>query len=414
MVCNEITSSVQKKGIQLVVATAGLAAMAGASAADVLTITGTSTDGSLQIARITGQFVKNPTDGVTGVTESLPTKQWWFIDSGGNPEDIHALSATYFSQVELKDIQLETYPGGEAKGWTRMSGIETVSLENVNLSISGTEANSKSFIWANSLTTSGQKNTIYVGDLGPGVGEFKLHQFDAGSDGSLTLGGQEDKFEVASDKGAINMTVGRADINSTTSATFLGLPNHSITLTANNQLTVKTPLLVLSQTTIHSKALAEFSGGASQTITFESGSSGIHADVGLKADGLTIETKSGAMGTINAPLQQTNLTNIKIDNQGMLIIDANGGNVTISELKHFTGNPSTILKGNVKISAVNEGFSGKLILAQASPSSSLGNSTLTLSSAAANKIADHLNMGDVDGFNSKFTGAVNTLHVTSV
>lgn len=43
MVCNEITSSVQKKGIQLVVATAGLAAMAGASAADVLTITGTST-----------------------------------------------------------------------------------------------------------------------------------------------------------------------------------------------------------------------------------------------------------------------------------------------------------------------------------------------------------------------------------
>ena len=43
MVCNEITSSVQKKGIQLVVATAGLVAMAGASAADVLTITGTPT-----------------------------------------------------------------------------------------------------------------------------------------------------------------------------------------------------------------------------------------------------------------------------------------------------------------------------------------------------------------------------------
>ena len=115
MVCNEITSSVQKKGIQLVVATAGLVAMAGASAADVLTITGTpTTAGSLQKARITGQFVKNPTDGVTG---SHPTNQWWFI----NPEDIHALSATYFSQVKLKDIQLETYPGGEAKGWTRMS-----------------------------------------------------------------------------------------------------------------------------------------------------------------------------------------------------------------------------------------------------------------------------------------------------
>ena len=393
MVCNEITSSVQKKGIQLVVATAGLAAMAGASAADVLTITGTSTDGSLQGARITGQFVKNPTDGVTGVTGSLPTKQWWFIDSKGNPEDIHALSATYFSQVELKDIHLETYPGGEAKGWTQMSGIETVSLDNVNLSISGTEANSKSFIWANSLTTSGQENTIYVGGLGPGVGEFKLDQYDAGSYGSLTLGGQKDKFQIASDRDTISMTVGKADINSTTSATFLGL-----TLTANNQLTVKTPLLVLSQTTIHSNALAEFSGGASQTITFESDSSGIHADVGLKADGLTIETKSGATGTLHAPSQQTNLTNIKIDNQGMLIIDANGGNVTISELKHFTGNPSTILKGNVKISAVNEGFSGKLILAQASPSSSLGNSTLTLSSAAANKIADHLNMGDVDGF----------------
>ena len=135
--------------------------MAGASAADVLTITGTpTTAGSLQKARITGQFVKNPTDGVTG---SHPTNQWWFI----NPEDIHALSATYFSQVELKDIQLETYPGGEAKGWTRMSGIETVSLDNVNLSISGTEENSKSFIWANSLTTSGQENTIYVGGLGP-------------------------------------------------------------------------------------------------------------------------------------------------------------------------------------------------------------------------------------------------------
>lgn len=395
MVCNEITSSVQKKGIQLVVATAGLAAMAGASAADVLKITGTSTDGSLQRARITGQFVKNPTDGVTGVTGSLPTKQWWFIDSEGNPEDIHALSATYFSQVELKDIQLETYPGGEAKGWTQMSGIETVSLDNVNLSISGTEEDSKSFIWANSLTTSGQENTIYVGGLGPGVGEFILDQYDAGSYGSLTLGGQKDKFQVASDRGTISMTVGRADINSTTSATFLGHSGNPIVLFAN-QLTVKTPLLVLSQTTIHSNALAEFSGGASQTITFESGDSGIHAYVGLKADGLTIETKSGATGTINAPSQQTNLTNIKIDNQGTLTIDANGGNVTISELKHSAENPSTILKGNVKISAVNGGFSGKLILGKAS--SSLGNSTLTLSSAAANEIAANLNMGGVDGF----------------
>lgn len=390
MVCNEITSSVQKKGIQLVVATAGLVAMAGASAADVLTITGTpTTAGSLQKARITGQFVKNPTDGVTGIH---PTNQWWFI----NPEDIHALSATYFSQVELKDIQLETYPGGEAKGWTRMSGIETVSLDNVNLSISGTEENSKSFIWANSLTTSGQENTIYVGGLGPGVGEFKLDKYEAEPYGSLTLGGQKDKFQIASDRGTINMTVGKADINSTTSATFLGHSSNSITLTANNQLTVKTPLLVLSQTTIHSKALAEFSGGASQTITFESGSSGIHADVGLKANGLTIETKSGATGTLHAPSQQTNLTNIKIDNQGSLTIDAKGGKVTISELKHSAENPSTILSGNVEISAVNDGFSGKLILAQAS--SYLGNSTLTLSSAVAKEIAANLNMGSVPEF----------------
>lgn len=390
MVCNEITSSVQKKGIQLVVAAAGLAAMAGASAADVLTITGPpTTAGSLQKARITGQFVKNPTDGVTG---SHPTNQWWFI----NPEDIHALSATYFSQVELKDIQLETYPGGEAKGWTRMSGIETVSLDNVNLSISGTEENSKSFIWANSLTTSGQENTIYVGGLGPGVGEFKLDKYEAEPYGSLTLGGQKDKFQIASDRGTINMTVGKADINSTTSATFLGHSSNSITLTANNQLTVKTPLLVLSQTTIHSKALAEFSGGASQTITFESGSSGIHADVGLKANGLTIETKSGATGTLHAPSQQTNLTNIKIDNQGSLTIDAKGGKVTISELKHSAENPSTILSGNVEISAVNDGFSGKLILAQAS--SYLGNSTLTLSSAVAKEIAANLNMGSVPEF----------------
>ena len=390
MVCNEITSSVQKKGIQLVVAAAGLAAMAGASAADVLTITGTpTTAGSLQKARITGQFVKNPTDGVTG---SHPTNQWWFI----NPEDIHALSATYFSQVELKDIQLETYPGGEAKGWTRMSGIETVSLDNVNLSISGTEENSKSFIWANSLTTSGQENTIYVGGLGPGVGEFKLDKYEAEPYGSLTLGGQKDKFQIASDRGTINMTVGKADINSTTSATFLGHSSNSITLTANNQLTVKTPLLVLSQTTIHSKALAEFSGGASQTITFESGSSGIHADVGLKANGLTIETKSGATGTLHAPSQQTNLTNIKIDNQGSLTIDAKGGKVTISELKHSAENPSTILSGNVEISAVNDGFSGKLILAQAS--SYLGNATLTLSSAVAKEIAANLNMGSVPEF----------------
>lgn len=390
MVCNEITSSVQKKGIQLVVATVGLVAMAGASAADVLTITGTpTTAGSHSESRITGQFVKNPTDGVTGIH---PTNQWWFI----NPEDIHALSATYFSQVELKDIQLETYPGGEAKGWTRMSGIETVSLDNVNLSISGTEENSKSFIWANSLTTSGQENTIYVGGLGPGVGEFKLDKYEAEPYGSLTLGGQKDKFQIASDRGTINMTVGKADINSTTSATFLGHSSNSITLTANNQLTVKTPLLVLSQTTIHSKALAEFSGGASQTITFESGSSGIHADVGLKANGLTIETKSGATGTLHAPSQQTNLTNIKIDNQGSLTIDAKGGKVTISELKHSAENPSTILSGNVEISAVNDGFSGKLILAQAS--SYLGNSTLTLSSAVAKEIAANLNMGSVPEF----------------
>lgn len=277
-----------------------------------------------------------------------------------------------------------------------MSGIETVSLDNVNLSISGTEENSKSFIWANSLTTSGQENTIYVGGLGPGVGEFKLDKYEAEPYGSLTLGGQKDKFQIASDRGTINMTVGKADINSTTSATFLGHSSNSITLTANNQLTVKTPLLVLSQTTIHSKALAEFSGGASQTITFESGSSGIHADVGLKANGLTIETKSGATGTLHAPSQQTNLTNIKIDNQGSLTIDAKGGKVTISELKHSAENPSTILSGNVEISAVNDGFSGKLILAQAS--SYLGNSTLTLSSAVAKEIAADLNMGSVPEF----------------
>lgn len=389
MVCNEITSSVQKKGIQLVVAAAGLAAMAGASAADVLTITGTpTTAGSLQKARITGQFVKNPTDGVTG---SHPTNQWWFI----NPEDIHALSATYFSQVELKDIQLETYPGGEAKGWTRMSGIETVSLDNVNLSISGTEENSKSFIWANSLTTSGQENTIYVGGLGPGVGEFKLDKYEAEPYGSLTLGGQKDKFQIASDRGTINMTVGKADINSTTSATFLGHSSNSITLTAN-QLTVKTPLLVLSQTAIHSNAPAEFSSDVPQTITFDSGSSGIHAWAGLKAEGLTVKTKSGATGTLHAPSQQTNLTNIKIDNQGSLTIDAKGGKVKISELKHSAENPSTILSGNVEISAVNEGFSGKLILAQASPY--VGNSTLTLSSAVAKEIAANLNMGSVPEF----------------
>ncbi len=277
-----------------------------------------------------------------------------------------------------------------------MSGIETVSLDNVNLSISGTEENSKSFIWANSLTTSGQENTIYVGGLGPGVGEFKLDKYEAEPYGSLTLGGQKDKFQIASDRGTINMTVGKADINSTTSATFLGHSSNSITLTANNQLTVKTPLLVLSQTTIHSKALAEFSGGASQTITFESGSSGIHADVRLKANGLTIETKSGATGTLHAPSQQTNLTNIKIDNQGSLTIDAKGGKVTISELKHSAENPSTILSGNVEISAVNDGFSGKLILAQAS--SYLGNSTLTLSSAVAKEIAANLNMGSVPEF----------------
>lgn len=277
-----------------------------------------------------------------------------------------------------------------------MSGIETVSLDNVNLSISGTEENSKSFIWANSLTTSGQENTIYVGGLGPGVGEFKLDKYEAEPYGSLTLGGQKDKFQIASDRGTINMTVGKADINSTTSATFLGHSSNSITLTANNQLTVKTPLLVLSQTTIHSKALAEFSGGASQTITFESGSSGIHADVGLKANGLTIETKSGATGTLHAPSQQTNLTNIKIDNQGSLTIDAKGGKVTISELKHSAENPSTILSGNVEISAVNDGFSGKLILAQAS--SYLGNSTLTLSSAVAKEIAANLNMRSVPEF----------------
>ena len=276
-----------------------------------------------------------------------------------------------------------------------MSGIETVSLDNVNLSISGTEENSKSFIWANSLTTSGQENTIYVGGLGPGVGEFILDKYEAASYGSLTLGGQEDKFQVASDRGTIRMTVGRADINSTTSATFLGHSSNSITLTAN-QLTVKTPLLVLSQTTIHSNAPAEFSGDVPQTITFDSGSSDIHAWAGLKAEGLTVKTKSGATGTIHAPSQQTNLTNIKIDNQGSLTIDAKGGKLTISELKHSAENPSTILSGNVEISAVNDGFSGKLILAQAS--SYLGNSTLTLSSAVAKEIAANLNMGSVPEF----------------
>lgn len=154
--------------------------------------------------------------------------------------------------------------------------------------------------------------------------------------------------------------------------------------------------MVLSQTTIHSNAPAEFSGDVPQTITFDSGSSGIHAWAGLKAEGLTVKTKSGATGTLHAPSQQTNLTNIKIDNQGSLTIDAKGGKVTISELKHSAENPSTILSGNVEISAVNDGFSGKLILAQAS--SYLGNSTLTLSSAVAKEIAANLHMGSVPEF----------------
>ena len=69
MVCNEITSSVQKKGIQLVVATAGLVAMAGASAADVLTITGTpTTAGSLQKARIVKRTNLSP-EKTTKITQ---------------------------------------------------------------------------------------------------------------------------------------------------------------------------------------------------------------------------------------------------------------------------------------------------------------------------------------------------------
>ena len=80
MVCNEITSSVQKKGVKLVLLSSGLlftsfsiAANDISASSSELSITGTDTDVA-NPARITGLFEKT---SAGEVTESQPKKAWF-------------------------------------------------------------------------------------------------------------------------------------------------------------------------------------------------------------------------------------------------------------------------------------------------------------------------------------------------
>ena len=114
MVCNEITSSVQKKGSRLVVATAALLAVSGASVAATKTLTfeeATAASPQRNVATIIGQFFPGATSGETTTYNATPTPY--------DPGD-------YFSSITLKNVDLHT--ATESSGWAQLSGIDTIAL----------------------------------------------------------------------------------------------------------------------------------------------------------------------------------------------------------------------------------------------------------------------------------------------
>lgn len=86
----------------------------------------------------------------------------------------------------------------------------------------------------------------------------------------------------------------------------------------------------------------------------------------------------------------TSLDKLTITNKGNLTITAHGGAVNVDELNQ-TGSATSTFSGNITISEVVDGFSGKVKISDTV--GDITTSSLTIKSAAANKIKSNLNMG---------------------
>ena len=256
MVCNEITSSVQKKGVKLVLLSSGLL-FTSFAIANQITVSSEEAklilvgDGATQqTAQITGQFEKGvQTTGIGKV----------FFSGTGGTQDLPENTYDYFKTVNLTNVILQTYPTAPDLGFAILTGIETLSLNGSNLQVISTQSSNKSLVSAASLSTQGGTNAIWVGSSDLGNGDFKL------GEGTLTLNGEYDTLGVANDSSTMEINVAQANINSSQSATFTGHKARNNENTQNIQLNatelkIGTPNLALKHTHFLSTGSVTFTG----------------------------------------------------------------------------------------------------------------------------------------------------------
>lgn len=390
MVCNEITSSVQKKGVKLVLLSSGLL-FTSFAIANQITVSSEEAklilvgDGATQqTAQITGQFEKGVQTTGTGKV-SFTT---------GETQDLPETTYDYFKTVNLTNVRLQTYPTAPDLGFAILTGIETLSLNGSNLQVISTQSSNKSLVSAASLSTQGGTNAIWVGSSVLGNGDFKLGG-ESAPVGTLTLNGEYDTLGVGNDSSTMELNVVQANINSSKSATFTGRKGseennenkQNIHLNAT-ELNIGTPNLALEHTQFFSTGSVTFTGD-NQTLKF-TGKSSIHGYQGVKAQNiLKVEVTELADATIFGS-SATSLDKLTITNKGNLTITAHGGAVNVDELNQ-TGSATSTFSGNIKISEVVDGFSGKVKISDTV--GGITTSSLTIKSAAANKIKSNLNMG---------------------
>lgn len=389
MVCNEITSSVQKKGVKLVLLSSGLL-FTSFAIANQITVSSEEAklilvgDGATQqTAQITGQFEKGVQTTGTGKV-SFTT---------GETQDLPEATYDYFKTVNLTNVRLQTYPTAPDLGFAILTGIETLSLNGSNLQVISTQSSNKSLVSVASLSTQGGTNAIWVGSSHLGNGDFKLGG-ESVPVGTLTLNGEYDTLGVANDSSTMELNVAQANINSSKSATFTGRKGseennenkQNIHLNAT-ELKIGTPNLALEHT--HFSTGSVTFTGDNQTLKF-TGESSIHGYQGVKAQNiLKVEVTELADATIYGS-SATSLDKLTITNKGNLTITAHGGAVNVDELNQ-TGSATSTFSGNITISEVVDGFSGKVKISDTV--GGITTSSLTIKSAAANKIKSNLNMG---------------------
>ena len=317
MVCNEITSSVQKKGVKLVLLSSGLL-FTSFAIANQITVSSEEAklilvgDGATQqTAQITGQFEKGVQTTGTGKV-SFTT---------GETQDLPEATYDYFKTVNLTNVRLQTYPTAPDLGFAILTGIETLSLNGSNLQVISTQSSNKSLVSAASLSTQGGTNAIWVGSSHLGNGDFKLGG-ESVPVGTLTLNGGIDTLGVANDSSTMELNVAQANINSSKSATFTGRKGseennenkQNIHLNAT-ELKIGTPNLALEHT--HFSTGSVTFTGDNQTLKF-TGESSIHGYQGVKAQNiLKVEVTELADATIYGS-SATSLDKLTITNKGNL------------------------------------------------------------------------------------------------